>query len=149
MLKRMMGAILFTVLCLTSFNLFAAINDPEGVWTSIDDRDGQPRSIVQISESNGIYSGHILKVFPRPGDTGFCRKCPPPFRDKPTKGLGIIWNIRQTGNNEWSGGRILDPKSGSIYRLKLSLADGGRRMNVRGYIGISLLGRTQTWLRKN
>lgn len=119
-----------------------------GNWATIDDETGKARSIVSIYESRGTIYGRITKVFPQPGDTGFCRNCPGAFKDKPVQGLRFMWGLRQTGDRTWSGGHILDPKKGKIYRVKLTLSRDGRALDVRGYIGVSLLGRTQTWHRR-
>lgn len=121
---------------------------PVGTWASIDDKTNKMRSIIRITQHRGVLYGRILKVFKQPGDTGFCRKCTGRFKDKPVKGLQIMWGVKQTNRNTWSGGRILDPKNGKIYRVKLSISDNGRLLKVRGYIGISLFGRTQNWHRR-
>lgn len=121
---------------------------PVGTWVTIDDKTQSKRSIVQISERNGKLYGRIVKVFKRKGDTGFCRKCRGRFKDKPVQGLQIMWGVKKTGKNTWDNGRILDPKNGKTYNVKLSLSADQKRLNVRGYIGFSLLGRTQVWHRQ-
>jgi len=121
---------------------------PVGTWVSIDDKTNKARSIIRVTQRGGVLYGRILRVFKQPGDTGFCRKCSGRFKDKPVKGLQIMWGVRKTGANTWSGGRILDPKNGKIYRVKLSLTNNGKTLKVRGYIGISLFGRTQNWHRR-
>ncbi|MFV0820876.1 DUF2147 domain-containing protein [Legionella micdadei] len=118
---------------------------PAGTWTTIDDSTGQKRAVVNISESNGTISGTIVDVFPQPGDTGICEKCPGKFQGKPIKGLTFVWGLKDKGDGIWDGGQILDPKSGKIYRAKMTLE--GNKLYVRGYIGISALGRTQVWVR--
>lgn len=116
-----------------------------GTWTTIDDKTGEKRAIVRLTESNGVLNGTIMKVFPRPGDTGICSKCPGAFKDKKIQGLRFVWGLKKDGNGVWSGGSILDPKTGKVYRAKITLQ--GNKLYVRGYVGISLLGRTQTWVR--
>jgi len=118
---------------------------PAGKWTTIDDVTGKKRAIVNIVISGGTLSGTITTVYPQPGDTGVCQKCPGSFKDKPIKGLQFVWGLKDKGNGVWDGGQILDPKTGKIYRAKITMA--GNKLLVRGYIGISLLGRTQTWVK--
>ena len=115
-------------------------------WTTIDDKTQKPRAEVLIEEHNGKLEGRILNVYSQPGDTGICTDCPGKFKDKPIKGLEFIWGLNQEGKNNWGGGEILDPKTGKIYRAKMLLK--GNKLYVRGYVGVSILGRTQIWERK-
>lgn len=122
---------------------------PAGSWKTIDDNTGKPRGLVEISEHNGVYSGKLVKSFGEDdGKARLCDKCTDSRRDQPVMGMTIITGLRRTGDNEWSGGEILDPESGKLYKTKMSLADDGSKLKVRGFIGISLLGRTQTWERE-
>ena len=123
---------------------FAA--SPTGTWTTIDDSDGQKRALVRVYESGGKLYGKIVKVIrKRPGDTGMCTNCPGKFKGKKIQGLTFMWGLKKSGPNEWTGGRILDPKKGKIYRAKVTLK--GNKLYVRGYVGVSMLGRTQVWVR--
>lgn len=115
-------------------------------WTTIDDKTGKPRAEVHLNEVNGVVSGHIISVKKQPGDTGICSKCPGQFKNKPIKGIEFVWGLKQKGDNNWTGGQILDPKTGKIYRANMLLK--GNKLYVRGYIGVSVLGRTQVWERK-
>lgn len=133
-------AVLFAV-----FYIPSALASPAGKWTTIDDKTGKKRAVVQISLSGDTLSGTIIKTYPQPGDTGICKKCPGNFKDKKIQGLRFMWGLKKTGDNEWGGGKILDPKSGKVYRAKLTEKDG--KLYVRGYMGISLLGRTQVWVK--
>lgn len=119
----------------------------EGRWTTIDDKTGKKRSIVNLSVSDGTLKGTIVKVFKQSGDTGKCSKCPGSFKDKPIKGLQFIWGLKQKDPNTWTDGKILDPKTGKIYNAKIMLK--GTKLYVRGYIGLSMLGRTQVWVRNS
>ncbi|HTM28335.1 MAG TPA: DUF2147 domain-containing protein, partial [Rhodanobacter sp.] len=74
-------------------------------------------------------------------------KCDGPRKDQPIEGLTIMWGVKQNGD-KWDGGRIVDPKSGKTYKVKLTVTNGGKSLDVHGYIGFSLLGRSQTWLRE-
>lgn len=134
-------ALILTVL----FIPVALAQSPAGIWTTIDDKTGKKRAVVRINVSGNTLSGTIVNVYPQPGDTGICSKCPGGFKDKPIKGLQIVWGLKDKGNGEWDGGQILDPKTGKIYRAKMTLK--GNKLYVRGYIGVSVLGRTQVWVR--
>lgn len=120
----------------------------EGYWTTVDDKTDRVRSIVKIWERNGVVYGRIQKIFKQAGDTGICSNCPGRFRNKPILGLTIVWGLERTEPRVWSGGEILDPKSGKIYRVKMTLSPDGRRLEVRGYLGFTLFGRTQYWYRR-
>lgn len=124
----------------------AASQSPVGNWVTVDDKTGEKRALVTIYESGSVLSGVIDKIFPQPGDTGICENCPGEFKGKKVKGLNFIWGLKKEGDNEWGDGSILDPKSGKIYRAKITLQ--GDKLLVRGYLGISLLGRTQIWHRE-
>lgn len=121
---------------------------PVGVWKTIDDETGKERSIVRITEMNGELQGVVEQIFDQPGDDPkhLCDKCKGDRKDKPIVGMTILWGLKHKGN-EWSGGEILDPKKGKIYRCKLTPSEDGQQLNVRGFIGVSLIGRTQTWHR--
>ena len=119
-----------------------------GYWTTISDKDRKARAIVKIYERKGRLSARIIRTFPRPGDTGICNKCPGKLKGKPVKGIRFVWGMKKSGKQTWSSGKILDPKSGKIYRCKMTLDKSGKKLSVRGYIGVSLFGRTQTWVRK-
>lgn len=136
----------FLGLILMAFLPIAMAQSPAGTWTTIDDKTGKKRAVVQLYIKNKTLYGKILKVYKKPGDTGKCSKCPGKFKNKSIQGLQFLWGLKDQGNGTWSGGKILDAKSGKIYRAKVSLK--GNKLYVRGYIGVSLLGRTQVWHRK-
>ncbi|WP_133128205.1 DUF2147 domain-containing protein [Legionella nagasakiensis] len=116
-----------------------------GLWTTIDDKTGKKRAVVRLTVSNGILSGTIVRVYKQSGDTGICSKCPGKFKNQPIKGLTFLWGVKDKGKGVWDGGEILDAKSGKIYKVKLT--EKGNKLYVRGYVGLSMLGRTQVWLR--
>lgn len=124
---------------------FAKAQSPAGNWTTIDDQTGKKRSVVHLSVSGNTLNGTIVKVYPQPGDTGMCNNCPGAFKGKPVKGLTFLWGLKDEGNGTWSGGQVIDPKTGKIYKAKITV--NGNKLNVRAYVGVSLLGRTQTWVR--
>jgi uncharacterized protein (DUF2147 family) len=134
-----------SLLCMAGFAQGAT---PVGVWKSIDDETGRERSIIRISENGGELSGVVEKIFDQPGDdpAHLCKKCSGELKDKPIVGMTILSGLKKNGD-EWSGGEILDPKKGKTYRCKMRVIDDGSKLDVRGYIGISLIGRTQTWVR--
>ncbi len=125
-------------------------NSPIGVWKSIDDKTHQPRSIIKIWEEDNQLHGKIVKIFYKEGESekDLCTKCEGDDKDKPILGLTILRGFTEHKENVWSKGTILDPESGRVYRSKLTLKDEGKQLDVRGFIGISLLGRTQTWMRE-
>jgi uncharacterized protein (DUF2147 family) len=123
-------------------------SSPVGLWTTIDDATGKPKSLVRIWERNGKIFGTIQKLInPKDGDPNpMCDKCPGQLKDKPVVGMTIMRGLAKDGD-EWSGGTILDPESGNTYKVYVEVIEGGRKLKVRGYIGIALLGRTQYWIR--
>ena len=142
--------IMLAVLVLGSLGARADTSTPAGRWRTIDDKTGKERSVVRIEEVNGVYQGRIEQLLNRQPDDdpdGVCRKCEGERKDKPIVGMTILWGLKQEGD-QYTGGEILDPKNGKIYRAKMKMIDGGKRLEVRGFIGVSLLGRSQTWLRE-
>lgn len=128
----------------------ALASDITGNWRQIDDKTGASRAIIEIrKESDGKYVGKIVKITPRPGYTPkeTCVGCPAPYTNKPMLGLDVFKDLQYEKNNEYNNGKILDPLSGKIYSMKAKLTSNGNRLQMRGYIGVSALGRTQTWIR--
>jgi uncharacterized protein (DUF2147 family) len=128
---------------------FAAENTPVGTWTTIDDATGKPKSIVQITEANGKLEGKVLEVLQSDqGPHPVCKACDGERKDKPVEGMVILWDVEKDGD-VWDGGRILDPKNGKTYKVKLSMLENGQKLDVHGYIGFSWIGRSQVWERKS
>ncbi len=121
---------------------------PVGRWKSIDDETGQPKSLVEITEIDGMLHGKVIKIFTPSKPNPTCDKCEGERKGQPITGMEVVWGLKKDGD-QWSGGKVLDPKKGKIYDLALSLDDGGRKLKVRGYIGVAMLGRTQVWLRED
>ncbi|HEY9103743.1 DUF2147 domain-containing protein [Chitinimonas sp.] len=117
---------------------------PVGNWKNISDKTKKVEAVIQIWEEGGEYKGKLVKLFDSKETT--CSACKGDKQNKPLLGLEIIWGVKKDGD-EWNGGKILDPNSGDIYSVKMSLAEGGQQLKVRGFMGFSLLGRTQIWLR--
>lgn len=124
----------------------ASLASPVGRWKTIDDATGKLKSIVAVREENGKLYGTIETLFDPPVPHPTCYLCKGEMKDRPLVGLHVLWGFQQDGD-EWSGGQVLDPESGKIYRASLALEDGGKKLRLRGYIGIPLLGRTEHWLR--
>jgi len=119
-----------------------------GRWTTIDDETGKPKSVVRIWEEGGKLYGKIEKLFRAPDEdpNPKCVECDGELKDQPIIGMTILRDLEKD-DDEWSGGTVLDPKNGKTYSCKVALEDGGKKLKVRGYLGISLLGRTQHWVR--
>lgn len=135
-------------LSLLLFSTISMAASPAGLWKSIDDKTGKPRSLIRISEDNGVYSGVVEKGL-LPGDTGerVCDKCTDERKDQKIIGMTIIKNIKEKDGN-YAGGEILDPDNGKVYKCKMKLDETGNKLEVRGFIGVSLFGRSQTWVRE-
>ena len=122
---------------------------PVGLWKNIDDVSGKPRALVRITQSDGALRGKIEKVFPAPNEdpNPKCDKCEGANRNAPIVGLVILNGLTKDGD-EYAGGQILDPDNGKVYRSTARLTDNGKKLSVRGYIGVPMLGRSQTWIRQ-
>ncbi len=120
-------------------------NTPVGVWRTFDD-DGKETGKVEIFDQGGKLYGRIVGILDPEKAKGVCFKCADDRKDKPAMGLEIIRGLKPD-DGAWDGGEILDPENGKVYSCSARVEDGGNKLLLRGYIGISLLGRTQTWLR--
>jgi len=126
---------------------FAQADTPVGLWRSIDDETKSPRALIRIAEQGGTLVGRIEKILTDKADA-VCEKCTDARKDKPVQGMTILTGLKKDGD-EWAGGEILDPNNGKLYKAKVKLAEAGRKLELRGYVGIPTLGRTQTWIREN
>ena len=151
MLNRMLikAIVGFSIAC-ASLTTFAA--SIEGYWKSIDDRTGEQLSIVEIRKgADGRYHGKIAYRYPVPGGAALinCTKCPPPYTNQPLLGLEILSGFKEDPDkrNAYVDGKVLEAKSGKIYKGKANLSADGKRLRLRGYVGVSALGRTQVWIR--
>ena len=131
-------AFLFTVMTVSAQSVI-------GKWKTFDDKTGDAKSIVEITEKDGKIYGKIIEILNPEKKNDRCTDCPDSDKDKPLKGLIIIKGLKKDGK-EYSDGKILDPVSGKLYKCTISL-DGKNKLKVRGYVGISAFGRTQTWSR--
>ena len=142
--------LLFTAALCAAASALADTSTPTGLWRTIDDKTGKERSLIRISEVNGVYEGKVEKLLNRQPDDdpdNLCRKCEGARKDQPIIGMTILWGLKKDGD-QFGGGEILDPKNGKIYRAKMKLVDNGTKLEVRGFIGVSLFGRSQTWVRE-
>ena len=135
------------ILALSAVPAFAAdLSSPVGEWRTIDDATGAARALVRIYQHDGALFGLVEQPLAKDGHPN-CDACTDDRRGKPIVGMDIIRGLQADGDH-WDGGTILDPENGKVYRCTLTLRDGGQHLAVRGYIGISLFGRSQTWVRK-
>ena len=139
---------LFTFAFLIAFSLsgFAQADKIVGKWKTIDDKDGSEKSIVLIFKAtNGKFYGKIEKLFKDPEK--LCTECEGANKNKPVLGMMIINNLVEA-ENKLTGGTILDPKNGKVYKCNISLEKGGEKLSVRGSLDKNgWIGRSQTWLR--
>jgi uncharacterized protein (DUF2147 family) len=127
----------------------AAQSTPVGFWNTISDADGRSTAIVEIREEHGEYVGVVRGLLvPADPEDSVCGKCSDARKGQRVVGMEILRHVRREGN-EWGGGEILDPENGKTYRARLKLEDGGKKLIVRGYIGFSVFGRSQIWMRRS
>ena len=124
-----------------------AQKSPVGVWKSLDEKTGAPKSEVRITDNGGVLSGKVERVLREGADpAAVCDQCTDDRKDKPVTGLEIIRGAKKAdGKDVWEGGKILDPENGKNYTLRMTPIEGGAKLEVRGSIGP--FGRTQTWVR--
>jgi uncharacterized protein (DUF2147 family) len=144
--SRWLGLATLTLLFTTS--ALAQEASAVGRWTTIDDETKKPKSVILIYEDGGKLFGKIEKLYREPNEepNPVCDKCEGALKNQPILGMVILRNLEKD-DDEWSGGTILDPGNGKTYKCKIAVEDGGKKLKVRGYIGMSLLGRTQHWVR--
>lgn len=123
---------------------------PVGLWKSIDDKDGSAKSEIRIVDNGGVISGKIEKVLdPKSKPDDKCVECKDDRKDAPIAGLELMRGLKksETRDNLWDGGTIVEPSTGKVYKVQLTPVEGGKKLDVRGYVGAPLFGRTQTWVR--
>ncbi|MFM9927821.1 DUF2147 domain-containing protein [Variovorax sp. H27-G14] len=142
-MKKTLAALLFTA---TAFSAMAQ-STPVGVWRNVDDKTGEVKAEISIAEANGALLGRIEKALgkdAKPGAT--CDECSDDRKGKPMVGLEIIRGGKKAeAKDVWEGGKILDPENGKEYRASFTPIEGGKKLEVRGYLGP--FWRTQTWNR--
>jgi len=135
-----------------SLGLFAAIAHaqatPAGLWKTIDDETKKEKSLIRVTESGGVFTGKLEKLLdPTAKPDAVCDKCSDERKDKPIVGMTLIKGVKQNADDKakWDGGEILDPNNGKTYKVRLTPIDGGKTLEVRGFIGPFY--RNQTWIR--
>ena len=121
------------------------LSSPVGLWEPLDS-SGKPLGLIRIFEVNGLYYGRIEPSSPTDDRTALCTRCTDDRHNQPIIGLVLMRHLRLE-NGEYVGGDILDPDTGHIWGCSLRLTDGGHQLIMRGFLGVSLLGRSQTWRR--
>jgi uncharacterized protein (DUF2147 family) len=142
-----MKRLVAVVSLLTASTLALAQATPVGLWKTIDDETKTEKSLVRITEAGGVVSGKIEKLLDAktPADV-VCEKCSDERKGQPVVGLAIIRNAKaDAGKEHWEGGDIVDPNNGKVYKLRLKPLDGGKKLEVRGYVGP--IYRNQHWIR--
>ncbi len=143
-----------TLLAAVSLALLAGVAHaqatPAGLWKTIDDETKKEKSLIRITEANGMFTGKLEKLLdPATQPDAVCDKCTDDRKDRPLVGMTLVQGVKQSDSDKgrWDGGEILDPNNGKTYKVRLTPGEAGKTLAVRGYIGAPLLGRTQTWVR--
>ena len=144
------AAVLSAVLLLSAGGLPLRAAEPSaiGLWEHVDEKTGQPQGWFKITERDGIYQGNMVKIFFKPGEdeNWVCDKCEGDEKGKPVLGLALIKGMQRNGVN-YENGTIMDPRDGKVYHAVMKVSPDGQKLDVRGYILMIALGRTQTWNR--
>ncbi len=143
-MKTMIATLLLTAAAGTTW----AQATPAGLWKTIDDETKTEKSLVRITDGGGVLTGTVEKILTDKADAK-CVECTDERKGQPVQGMTILRGIKPDAAEKgtWVGGDILDPNNGKIYKVLIKLVDGGKKLDVRGYVGMPMLGRTQTWLR--
>lgn len=141
MLKKSFSLIAIWLLFVAT-TAFAADPLHNTSWQTFDEKTGKPKSVIRITEKNGELFGTLTKVYDT-GNAKACQSCKGKFAGKPLIGVTLIHNLQPQGKGKYDSGSIIDPQNGKTYKLKATL--NGNQLKVRGFVGVSLLGRTQTW----
>jgi uncharacterized protein (DUF2147 family) len=142
------GAGLWTAAAVTLLTAQGQEPTAAGLWEKVD-ASGRPEAWFRISECGGVYEGQIVKIFPKPGEDPSqwrCTKCKGEQKDAPVLGVTFIRGMQRRGL-AYENGTLLDPRDGSIYSGRMELSSDGNQLTVRGYLGISLFGKSETWRR--
>lgn len=149
--NNLLLTLLIGILCSIGFTTSRAevTYSPVGYWKTIDDVSGKPKSIIQIWQTdNQQLMGKVIKIFPKIGNdqAKLCSACKGDLHNQPIVGMTVLSGLKPK-KEQWMNGRILDPENGKFYQCALHTLDNGKHLRVRGYIGLPLLGRSQTWER--
>lgn len=141
---------IFFIGMLIGLNVYSQELSIVGKWKTIDDETKEAKSIVEIYTENEVYKAKVIQLFQKPTDdqNPKCDKCNDSRKGQLVLGMQIMDGLKKKSTTEWGGGDILDPKNGKIYSCKAELIEEGKKLKMRGYLGISLFGRTQIWERQ-
>ena len=145
--KFIAGIIIFSLL--SGSLSFSATKSPEGFWKTIDDVTGKPKSIIKIWKNKDSHlTGRVVRIFPKHGEdqNKLCKACKGKKYNQPIVGMIILTGLTHN-SKQWTNGKILDPENGKQYKCSARLSENGKQLNVRGFIGMSLFGRSQVWER--
>jgi uncharacterized protein (DUF2147 family) len=140
-----MRKIIFTLALIFTASLTVSAQDVMGKWKTIDDETGEAKSIVEIYKRDGKVYGKVVEILNKDRQDAKCQDCDGEDKDKPVLGLEIIKGLEKD-DDEYNGGKILDPQNGKLYKCYITLEEDDK-LKVRGYVGFSLIGRTQYWYR--
>lgn len=132
------------IICCLLSTIYAQ-SDVVGIWKNIDDEDGKAKSHIEVYYHEGKVYSKVIKLLDNATITN-CTKCKGDKKNQSLEGMIIMWDMEPDGDHKWSGGRILDPKSGKEYKCKIAL-ESSDKLKVRGYVGMPAFGRTQYWYR--
>ena len=143
MRKIILAGVLASVACTASAQDAAS---PIGKWKTLDDKSGKPMTITEVyMAKNGTMAARIVYNLGLPAP---CADCDGEHKGKPMVGMVTLWNLKANKDGSWGGGSGYKPSEDREFNAKsVKLVDGGKKLEVRGYIGAPILGRTQTWLR--
>ena len=144
----MLRAAIAVLVCGFSVSAMAQMS-PVGLWQTIDDKDGAVKSEIRIVENAGVVSGKVEKILDtKAKQDDKCVECTDERKDQPILGMEILRGLKKAdGKDVWEGGKVLDPNNGKVYRATVTPIEGGKKLQMRGYIGFFY--RTQTWIRVN
>lgn len=146
-MKRIMSGLLTITIgtFLSTAALAASLNGSQ--WQTVDEKTSEKKAIVLLTEKSGQVSGKIIKVLNPADAKEKCTKCSGALKNQPIQGLNFLTGFKANGKNKWTDGKLVDPESGKVYSGKLTLSDNGQSLELRGYVGVPIFGRTQTWTR--
>ena len=127
---------------------WAQFQTPVGLWATFNDSTGKPEGLIRIDERDGEFLGTVVGLFDGTAPNPVCERCDGALKNMPVVGMTILRGLRRDGTG-YGGGTILDPDEGRIYQCAVQPLDGGRKLEVRGYLGLPVFGRTQIWVRRN